>query len=189
MTYPTPPPQRPTYSTLTTSSGIRPAAPTPPKRRSRRWLALPIAAAVVAAGFGGGLIASSVQNDPAPVVFQQARPERVITAQPASSTVTPDTAAVGTTVIPSIVTVEVGNVTNGSFAVTGSGSGVVLDVDGNIATNDHVVAGGSEARVILSDGRIYDAELVGTDPLTDLAVLKVSTGDLTPMRLVRPMTW
>ena len=183
MTYPTPPPQRPTYSTLTTSSGIRPAAPTPPKRRSRKWLALPIAAAVVAAGFGGGLIAASVQDDPAPVVFQQARPERVITAQPAASAVAPDTAAVGTTVIPSIVTVEVGNATNGAFAVTGSGSGVVLDVDGNIATNDHVVAGGSEARVILSDGRIYDADLVGTDPLTDLAVLKISADDLTPIVL------
>jgi len=183
MTYPPRLPNRPTYSTLTTSSGIRPAAPTPPPRRSRRWLALPIAAAVIVAGFGGGLIAASLQDDPAPVVAQQTRPERVITAQPASATVAPDTAAVGATVIPSIVTVEVGNDTNGTFAVTGSGSGVVLDEAGNIATNDHVVAGGSEARVILSDGRIYDAELVGTDPLTDLAVLRISADDLTPIAL------
>lgn len=183
MTYSPPPPNRPTYSIVTASSGIRPTAPPPEPRRRRRWLALPIAAAVVAAGFGGGLIAASLQDDPAPVVVQQARPERVITAQPASATVAPDTAAVGATVIPSIVTVEVGTDTGGTFTVAGSGSGVVLDVTGNIATNDHVVSGGSAARVILSDGRIYDAELIGTDPLTDLAVLRISADNLTPIAL------
>ena len=183
MTYRQPPPNRPTYSVVTTSSGIRPTTPAPKPRRRRRWLALPVAAAVVAAGFGGGLIAASLQDEPAPVVVQQARPERVITAQPAAATIAPDTAAVGATVIPSIVTVEVGTDTNGTFTVAGSGSGVVLDEVGNIATNDHVVSGGSAARVILSDGRIYDAELIGTDPLTDLAVLRISADELTPIAL------
>lgn len=183
MTYHEPPPNRPTYSIVTTSSGIRPTAPAPQPRKRRRWLVLPVAAAVVAAGFAGGLIAESLQDEPAPLVVQQARPERVIIAQPASATTTADTAAVGATVIPSIVTVEVGSDMGGTFTVSGSGSGVVLDTDGNIATNDHVVAGGTAARVILSDGRIYDADLIGTDPLTDLAVLRISADDLTPIAL------
>ena len=185
MAYPPTPPNRPTYSTLTTSSGIRPTAPpapAPPRTR-KGWLAVPIAFAVVIAGFGGGLIGSSMQQDPVPVIIEQARRERVVPAQPISSIVAPDTAAVGTTVIPSIVTVEVGTETNGTFTLSGSGSGVVLDAAGNIATNDHVVDGGTAARVILSDGRIYDAELIGTDPLTDLAVLRISADDLTPITL------
>ncbi len=146
-------------------------------------MAIPIALAVVAAGFGGGLLGASLEEDAAPVIIEQARPSRVITAQPVSAPVAPDTAVVGATVIPSIVTVEVGNVANGSFVAAGSGSGVVLDSAGHIATNDHVASGGSAARVILSDGRIYDAELIGTDPLTDLAVLQISATDLKPIAL------
>ena len=185
MTYAPPPLNRPTYSTLTTSSGIRPAAPTPPapQRRRKGWLAIPVALAVVVAGFGGGLIGSSMQQERPPVIIEQARPERVVTAQPVSATVAPDTAAVGAAVIPSIVTVEVGTEPNGTFTISGSGSGVVLDAAGNIATNNHVVEGGTAARVILSDGRIYEADLIGTDPLTDLAVLKVSADDLAPITL------
>lgn len=185
MTYSPPPPSRPTYSTLTTSSGVRPVASPPPalQRRRKGWLALPVALAVVVAGFGGGLIGSSMQHESAPVIIEQARPERVVVAQPVSATAAPDAAAVGATVIPSIVTVEVGTESNGTFTLSGSGSGVVLDAAGNIATNNHVVAGGTAARIILSDGRIYDAELIGTDPLTDLAVLRISAGELAPITL------
>jgi putative serine protease PepD len=138
---------------------------------------------VAAAGFAGGVAGANFQEDAAPVIIEQARPTRVITAQPASATVAPDTAVVGAAVIPSIVTVEVGSLSNGAFVPAGSGSGVILDTSGNIATNDHVVEGGTAARVILSDGRIYDADLIGTDPLTDLAVLNISANDLSPIEL------
>jgi S1-C subfamily serine protease len=107
----------------------------------------------------------------------------VITAAPATAAAAPNTAEVGAAVIPSIVTVEVGSTSNGSFIPNGSGSGVILDTSGNIATNDHVVAGGNQIRVILSDGRIYDADLIGTDPLTDLAVLNIAANDLSPIAL------
>ena len=104
-----------------------------------------------------------------------------IPAQVAGSPVDP--AAVAATVIPSVVAVQVGSRNGQSIAVSGSGSGVVLDSEGHIATNDHVVAVGDAHQVILADGRVYPAELVGTDPLTDLAVLRINADDLTPITL------
>jgi len=181
MSYFQGPPTRPTFSTTTMSSAVPDRMAKP--RRRRTWLVFPVALAVAVAGFAGGVIGANFQEAAAPVIIQQAGPTRVITAQPASATVDPDTAAVGAAVIPSIVTVEVGSVSNGTFVPTGSGSGVVLDTSGNIATNDHVVEGGTAARVVLSDGRIYEAELIGTDPLTDLAVLNISANDLPPIAL------
>ncbi|MEB8171412.1 trypsin-like peptidase domain-containing protein [Macrococcus caseolyticus] len=62
----------------------------------------------------------------------------------------------------------------------GTGSGVIYQVDGNntyIVTNNHVVEGAKELKVKLSNGKTIDAELMGTDALTDIAVLKV-TGQL-----------
>jgi len=61
----------------------------------------------------------------------------------------------------------------------GMGSGVVISPDGYIVTNNHVVDGAVDIRVTLSNRRIMKAKLVGTDPLTDLAVLKVDGKDMT----------
>ena len=57
---------------------------------------------------------------------------------------------------------------------TASGSGVIITSDGYILTNNHVVEGGQSYQIILADGSSLDARLIGTDPFTDLAVLKVS---------------
>jgi S1-C subfamily serine protease len=89
-----------------------------------------------------------------------------------------DAAAVGRAVIPSIVSVEVGRNTDEGFLAVASGSGVVIDSAGYIVTNDHVIENGDQFQVILSDGRIFDATLVGTDPITDLAVLRVDASAL-----------
>ena len=63
---------------------------------------------------------------------------------------------------------------------TGSGSGVIMSKDGYIITNNHVVDGAQSVSVQLSDGTSLDAEIIGTDEQTDLAVIKVTpTGDLT----------
>jgi serine protease Do len=55
----------------------------------------------------------------------------------------------------------------------GSGSGVIFSPDGYIITNNHVVDGATDVKVTLSDRRILQAKVVGTDPLTDLAVIKI----------------
>ncbi len=58
------------------------------------------------------------------------------------------------------------------------GSGVIVDESGHIVTNQHVIANADSIRVALEDGRVADAHIVGRDPDTDLAVLKI---DLSPL--------
>ena len=60
----------------------------------------------------------------------------------------------------------------------GMGSGVVISPDGYIVTNNHVIDGAVDIRVTTSNRRVMKAKLIGTDPLTDLAVLKVDAKDL-----------
>src|SRR5947208_14210020 len=60
----------------------------------------------------------------------------------------------------------------------GLGSGVIISPDGYIVTNNHVVDGSTDVRVTMSDRRILPAKVVGTDPLTDLAVIKVDSHNL-----------
>jgi serine protease Do len=63
------------------------------------------------------------------------------------------------------------------------GSGFLIDPNGYILTNNHVVQNASKIRVKLSDGRMMDAKVVGTDPQTDLAVLKISASTLPTLKL------
>lgn len=65
------------------------------------------------------------------------------------------------------------------------GSGVLLDPSGQIITNHHVIAAAAAIRVQLADGRSAQAEIIGRDPDTDLAVLKVDLPDLPSIRLGR----
>jgi len=58
------------------------------------------------------------------------------------------------------------------------GSGFILNKDGYILTNNHVVAGADEIMVKLSDGRTFDARIVGIDPRTDIAVIKINASSL-----------
>ena len=65
---------------------------------------------------------------------------------------------------------------------TGVGSGIIIDKVGNILTNNHVVEGADLVTVTLNDGRSYPATLVGSDNITDLAVIKISAAKLTPAK-------
>jgi serine protease Do len=60
----------------------------------------------------------------------------------------------------------------------GLGSGVIISPDGYIVTNNHVVQGSGDIRVTMSNRQIYSAKVIGTDPLTDLAVIKINGSDL-----------
>jgi serine protease Do len=62
-------------------------------------------------------------------------------------------------------------------SVPSIGSGLIVDESGIILTNEHVVRGANQIQVVLTDGKKLDAQLVGSDPNYDLAVLKVGTGD------------
>jgi len=60
-----------------------------------------------------------------------------------------------------------------------SGSGVIISDDGYIVTNNHVIEDARQVEVVLFDNRRYVAEIIGTDPTTDLALLKIEENDLT----------
>ncbi len=63
----------------------------------------------------------------------------------------------------------------------GSGSGVIISEDGYIVTNNHVVDGAEKLEVTLNDNRKFNARVIGTDPNSDLALLKISATKLTPI--------
>ncbi|MEI6411975.1 MAG: trypsin-like peptidase domain-containing protein, partial [Bacteroidota bacterium] len=60
----------------------------------------------------------------------------------------------------------------------GTGSGVIISPDGYIVTNNHVVAGADELIVTLNNKRAYKAKVIGTDPSTDLGLIKIEASDL-----------
>ncbi|MBA5862915.1 MAG: Do family serine endopeptidase [Nitrospira sp. CR1.1] len=63
-----------------------------------------------------------------------------------------------------------------------AGSGVILDPNGYIVTNNHVVEGATQITVTLSDRREFPAKIIGTDPKTDLAIIKIEAKDLSSMK-------
>ena len=93
--------------------------------------------------------------------------------------------------LPSVVSISTEIASSGmgdsSSASSGNiGSGVILDTDGNILTNNHVVEGATSIVVTLDDGSSFEAELVGADSSSDLAVIKLTNADgasLTPIEI------
>ncbi|HTD68477.1 MAG TPA: trypsin-like peptidase domain-containing protein, partial [Candidatus Limnocylindria bacterium] len=86
---------------------------------------------------------------------------------------------------PSVVRIEVTKkvqTAQGQREGAGSGSGFIISPDGLVLTNSHVVRGAASIGVVLSDGRRPDAVLIGEDPESDLAVLRVYAPNLAPVK-------
>ena len=99
----------------------------------------------------------------------------------------PNFASVVAKVKPAVVAitteVEINNPFFGRSIQEGAGSGWIIDSDGHIVTNNHVINGARTITVTLADGRALEAGVVGTDVLNDLAVLKVDGADLPLSRI------
>jgi S1-C subfamily serine protease len=87
------------------------------------------------------------------------------------------------TVAPSVVSIRVVAENRRGDSGEGAGSGFVVAPDGFVVTNDHVVEGARAVTVVLTDGRELAARVVGTDPPTDLALLRVPDGGLSPVTI------
>ncbi|GGX83512.1 S1C family serine protease [Streptomyces hiroshimensis] len=148
-------------------AGFAEPTPQPPAprggHRARKPVALLAAVAFVAAVVGGGSAALVGELTSRADSVSQPTPVRN-----ASSRSEGGVAAVAKAVSPSIVEIKAQTTSGRS-----TGSGVVVTADGEIVTNNHVVAGADTVQVAFSDGSTKTAKVVGTDPGKDLALIKV----------------
>lgn len=134
-----------------------------------------VAAGCSGAGEGGG-VAATPNSTAAPLQLQQQTPQQ--TTQSSTLQVVGDPYDLIPSLVeklsPSVVSVQVQTGQGG-----GEGSGVIWDGSrGLIVTNDHVVSGAQDVQVSLNDGTTMPAQVLGTDPVTDLAVIQVQRTDL-----------
>jgi len=163
------------------------------------WIAALCLLALVLAGCGLTDLATRGAATPLPTVA--ANPMAAVTAttlpdttpvvfneQAASNNLEAQVIAVYDAASPSVV-----NITNrstvydrffGAAPQEGTGSGFVYDTEGHIVTNYHVIEGADEILVTLADGQVYQAQVVGSDPTNDLAVLRVDPSVELPPPLV-----
>ena len=163
-------------SPRTTSRPRRSRRPQP--RRRRTGLAAAVVATSLLVGGGAGLGGAAVWDATHDEPVSSARADAPTTSTVANQTQTPpadgSVESVAQKVLPSVVKIDVTG--NGE---AGSGSGIILTADGTILTNNHVVevAGdGGTIKVSFADGTSADAEILGTDPLTDTAVIQAAGG-------------
>lgn len=161
---------------------IDPKAPRDPNRRkgSVALIAALAIGALVGGASGAGVTAMVVSSQSDGTPASQAEGPNTVVVNNSDSV--NEITAVAAKASPSVVTIEVASGDSG-----GTGSGVILSEDGYVLTNTHVVTldgGTSDAaiQVKANDGKLYAATLVGTDPVSDLAVIKITdASDLTPI--------
>jgi putative serine protease PepD len=154
-----------------------PSAPqgSPSPRAGRRRTAEITAVAVLAAllSSGGTLAAARLFPDEAQTPSTARASTQLGRGSDAAPVVqanasAPDWSKTAQAVSPSVVSITATTGQGGA-----QGSGVIIDTSGHVLTNNHVVAGAEKLTVTLSDGRTFEAEVRGTDPSTDLAVITI----------------
>ena len=160
-----------------------PPPPAPTRSRPDAWT-------VVLGVLGGALLGTGVTLAILGFTGVFEEPPTPTNPPPPSLTVPPPTTApaviadtgnateVALRAIPSIIAVE----TSSTFG-EGGGSGVVYSADGYIITNHHVVSEADDLAIVFSDGGRWVPEVIGSDDLTDIAVLRVARPDLTPIEV------
>jgi putative serine protease PepD len=182
------------------SEPVPPPPPTVSERphRSRGASAMLLTAALIL-GAGGGVAGAAayetLEDEPATTTTTTTEGSTSgavapLTPEPSGDTATGDepaptgsAEAVASSVLPSVVQITV----LAAGGTGGSGSGIILSEDGEILTNEHVVSvaeGGGQMTVSFDDGSFAPATVVGTDPVTDLAVIRAEgVSGLTPARI------
>ncbi len=160
----------------------------PPPERRRGGLVLALLGAVIGAVLGttGTLAATGAWSDDAPASEEPAPlPDRV--AAPSIEPLTEGAVvpAVAEAVTPSVVRIDVRGA-QGATDRPALGSGVIYRSDGYILTNHHVIENAENVEVRLASGDLLPAEIIGSDELNDLAVLRVERDDLPAVNL-RPV--
>ncbi len=149
--------------------GAKPAQSAKPRRLAEAG-AIALVAAVLASAGTYAVTRNDVTTTPAAQTSASATTSSSPVLQANASA--PNWSVTAAAVSPSVVAISVT-----SSQGSGQGSGVIFDTKGHILTNNHVVAvggAGSQISVTLNDKRTYDATVVGTDPSTDLAVIKLT---------------
>ncbi len=158
---------------------------------SGRWLVALAMATLMLSIAGGAVGAALVVSFRAPAVAPQQPtgvPSEVAQVSPVRTVVAEDSALIQAVerARPSTVTIVNKLASRGTFGRSPgvvTGSGVIVDERGYVATNYHVVRDADDLTVFLSSGHGVSARLVGSDPLTDLALLKVEGQPVTPASL------
>ncbi|MBQ6381869.1 MAG: trypsin-like peptidase domain-containing protein [Clostridia bacterium] len=180
------------YGPHTSTGGAQNIPPMqPPKKKKGKGAKIALGlVAVFVIGILGGVIGASLTKGVSSgsgdaVVYQSDTKTSSETDSTGKAKTASTVESVASSTAASVVEVKTSYVQRGSFfgdyVTSGAGSGVVISKNGYIVTNNHVIADAQDITVTLKSGKEYSAKLVGTDEKTDIAVLKIDAGDLTPV--------
>jgi 2-alkenal reductase len=151
---------------------------------TKRVVSIIAAMLMLVFGFVLGSSVMSASASTAPVVAQQATPAQPVPAAPSTDS-EKEFSTIYNQVSPSVVSINVSGTSSDGSQFQAAGTGFVIDQQGHIVTNDHVVDSTSTIEVNFLDGMIVKADVVGLDRDSDLAVIKVDV----PANELKPITF
>ena len=150
---------------------------------SRKYIVALVILIAVGLGIGIGVLSFSPTPNPPQSnnATQHIDPDWTFPSESEPAIPLPDFRPVVAEVMPSVVSVTTETVVSSFFGQSTeyvAGSGILIDDKGYVVTNEHVVEDAQNIYVELADGRTFSANIVGTDPLSDLAVIRIDATDL-----------